>query len=237
MDSGSSLPRLDSHETPEVPSPGPCVRDTTTWSLLTDITLPEARRACIFCGVADSANRRSLFLQDVLDIIHDQQAKGVVEPVNTCMRNIIAQASEHFAVTVSEGAAAEDEAVLNTCMCCYHWVARRQFKDFVRFPMQNLFWYTRSLDFHKRRNYDARIIHRLAKAVSTPQGTLHLRNYYATLFCDEELALLAVVASNPVSKLHDVFARYYFEQNNEPLFLPDAKITDAVRMAVRGGSE
>ena len=227
------LPGLCVRASPGNSSPERCVQDTTTWSMLTDVTVPEARRACIFCGVLDSTNRRSLFLQDVSNIIQEQHDKGVVEPVNTCMRNIVRHTKEHFAAVAGEGVAVEAEAIVNTCMCCYHWVARRQFKDFVRFPLQNLFWYTRSLDFHKRRNYDARIIHRLAQAVSSPQGMRGLCNYYATLFSDEELKMLSLVASRPVSELHDLFARHYYIQNGEPLFVPNSKVTEAVRMAVR----
>lgn len=201
---------------------------TTTWQMLTDSNASESQKACIFCGVLDASNRRSLFMQDVCKLLEEQQRSGAAEPVNTCMTNIIKHAAENY-VQQEDGS----EPLVNTCMCCYHWVARRQAHRFVRFPLQNLFWYTKTLDLNKRRNYDARILHRLATALISPQGSACLQNYYATLFFEEELALFKAVAEAPVAELHLLFARHYYAQNGESLFLPDARITDAVRSATR----
>lgn len=207
------------------------MHDHTTWTHLVDCALPEVRRACFFCGVLDSSNRRSVFLQDVSDILERQKFHGVEESVNTCMRNLVCVAQCVFAQTANM----TGEVVVSSCMCCYHWVARRQLHDVVRLPMQNMFWYMKNFDFHGRRNYDARILHRLAVGLSSKHGPRAMRNYYVTLFDAEELDTLARVARSPVSSLHAIMAARYYEQNNSPLFVMEASIMEAVRTAKRGG--
>lgn len=199
--------------------------------MMLDADEPVNKRACIFCGSLEETNHRSLFLEDVLNLVLNQHAKGIVEPVNTAMRNILSVPAPHS--PRAEGDGAEQERVVNTCMCCFHWVNKRQYNEFVRFPMQNLFWYTKSFSLLKRRNYDARILHRLARAVTQPQGPSAVHNFYITLFYEEEVALLQQVAAAPVAELHNLFARHYYEHNGSPLFLPDARVTDAVRTGLK----
>jgi hypothetical protein len=154
---------------------------------------------------------------------------GVKEPVNTCMMNIVTAAHARYKQQQALAAVQQTESVVISCMCCFHWVARRQAASFVRFPIQNLYWYTKCLSFNKRRNYDARIMHRVACGiVSAHKGRL---NYYATLFSEEDMAFLRKVAAAPVAALHQVAAQHYMEQNASPLFLPDAHVTDVVRAA------
>lgn len=226
--------------------PAPDAPEHTTWAALIDCTLPDQQRACIFCGASDFRNRRSLFLRDVAAIVASQH-KRFPEPVNTCMSNVLAAAGLRFedvhgvAADEAHGAAGDacpgdehTEPVVVSCMCCYHWVCRRQFHDFVRMPLQNIYWYVKSLDFHKRRNYDARIMHRLARAVSAPTTPV---NFYSTLFSAAELAVLREAADGPVTEFHAVLARHYYANNGQPIFLPDAQITDAVRSATRPGAD
>jgi hypothetical protein len=171
-------------------------------------------------------------VHDVIAIVEQQRAQ-TPEPVNTCMANVLLSAFLRFETTDCDTHADThadlDEPVVVTCMCCYHWVSRRQYSEFVRMPLQNLFWYVKSLDFRKRRNYDARIMHRMARAVCAPGPPA---NYYATLFSPAELAVLREAAAGPVTEFHNVLARHYYAANGEPLFLPNADVTDAVRSAV-----
>lgn len=203
------------------------VCDTSTWTQLVDCALPEMRRACFFCGALDTVNRRSIFLRDVGEILERQLQHGVVEPVSTCMRNLVCVSN--FVSQNTPGL--EGEAVVNSCMCCYHWVARRQLHNIVRLPMQNMYWYVKNVDHHGRRNYDARMLHRLAVAITSPHGERALRNYYASLFDSDELTTLQNVARAPVSDLHDIVTMHYYTHNNNSLFVTEPSIMDAVRAA------
>lgn len=209
------------------------LHDQTTWTPLVDCAVPETKRACFFCGVLHASNRRSLFLQDVHDILLRQEMYGVTEPVKICMLNLVCVARYMFTHT----SGMHGEAVVNSCMCCYHWVARRQLQPVVRLPMQNLFWYVKNFDFHGRRDYDARMLHRLAVGITSKQGRRGLLNYYATLFTPEDLSTLNKVAAAPISSLHDIVAAHYYTQNNSPLFVVEASIMEAVRTTRRDQRE
>ena len=196
-----------------------CLPDApSTWTAMMDCSLPDKARACIFCGLGAGFSRRCVFLDDVRAILAAQRDEGVDEPVNRWMQNILDAAQVRFALVGNAGT----EATLVSCMCCYHWIARRQERTVVRFPLQNLYWYTKSMDLHNRRNYDARVMHRMAGTL-----TLSTTNYYRALYSPEELEFLRAAAAAPIAEFHAVAARHYMAHNAEPLFLPDELVTEA----------
>jgi hypothetical protein len=194
----------------------------STWTAMMDCSLPDKERGCIFCGLSAGFSRRCVFLADVHAILAAQRSEGFDEPVNRWMQNILDAARMRFARVGKAGT----EATLVSCMCCYHWIARRQEHTVVRFPLQNLYWYTKSLDLRSRRNYDARVMHRMA-------GTLtHSTNYYRALFSPEELEFLREAAAAQIADFHAVAARHFVAHNADPLFLLDELVTEAVRRSI-----
>ena len=81
----------------------------------------------------------------------------------------------------------DEETFLETCMCCYYWVSRREAQRIVPLPMQNLLWYVRLLEVCAGKKCDSRILLRLATTV-TEEG-----NVFACLFHADELAGLAEI--------------------------------------------
>jgi hypothetical protein len=75
----------------------------------------------------------------------------------------------------------------NSCMCCYYWVSRRQHQNLIPLPMQNLFWYVRTLTGSEKKKCDSRLLLRLVKTI-TETG-----NMYASFFTLDELhGMLAI---------------------------------------------
>ena len=90
-------------------------------------------------------------------------------------------------------------------------VDKRPHTDYVRLLMQNTYWCVKSFDLGKRRNYDARITHRLTKALSTSHGRNDLVNYFYFSFSPEEIDIIMRVAAELVSDLHEIFNEYYYK--------------------------
>lgn len=70
---------------------------------------------------------------------------------------------------------------VNSCMCCFYWVTRRQKHKVVQMPMQTLLWFVRTLQWCLGSKCDSRILLRLVNTVTQPD------NMYAHLFDASEL--------------------------------------------------
>jgi hypothetical protein len=81
----------------------------------------------------------------------------------------------------------DEQTFLETCMCCYYWVSRRESQNMMPLPMQSLLWYVRLLEVCAGKKCDSRILLRLATTV-TEEG-----NVFASLFHADELAGLAEI--------------------------------------------
>ena len=209
---------------------------------MVNTSLPEKERACVFCGALNNTSTRSVYVSDIKSILADQATCGVVDPINTYMNNIVDHAEKVRAenpVTETTNNGSQSKKEVNTeptftsCMCCYHWISRRQYNAFVRLPLQNIYWYTKQIEFKCRRNYDARMMHRLARCLVMPQGRLCLQNYYANAFQPREIAMFAQVVECSVTGLHDIFARHFYDSSGKSLFIMDPKVMEAVRESTR----
>ena len=81
----------------------------------------------------------------------------------------------------ADGASDAGNPNVNSCMCCFYWVTRRQKHKVVQMPMQTLLWFVRTLRWCHGSKCDSRILLRLVNTVTQPD------NMYAHLFDASEL--------------------------------------------------
>ena len=108
-----------------------------------------------------------------------------------------------------------EQTFLETCMCCYYWVSRRETQGMMPLPMQSLLWYVRLLEVCAGKKCDSRILLRLATTV-TEEG-----NVFASLFHADELAGLAEIKHKKEVALPSACpnsSKNSFKEQGEPEF-------------------
>lgn len=139
----------------------------------------------------------------------------------------------------AEEAEEGEDTFLETCMCCYYFVSRRETRRIVPLPMQNLLWYVRMLEGCEGSKCDSRILLRLVRTIAEPG------NIYARLFDPDELAGMAAIRDKKDRALAgtkgfheqgaDSFcvkkhiAELWHANNGGSLLLPHANAADLLR--------
>ena len=172
---------------------------------------------CIFCGAQDPVHAKQLLHSFVVNLLQRQRDAGICEPVLNFMScKLAAGAGTGDAGTGdapggeqpgdapggenagdapgTENPDADDSDAdvagntnVNSCMCCFYWVTRRQKHKVVQMPMQTLLWFVRTLRWCLGSKCDSRILLRLVNTVTQPD------NMYAHLFdASELLGMLAM---------------------------------------------
>lgn len=190
----------------------PLEKTSTNWSAL--FVAPNiASRACFYCGSTSQRTKKNIDVQIVEAVTQRQREVGIRDVVQRTMANLITTAKVF------------DTEQLVVCMCCHHWINRRKKQETCFVPMQMVMWWLRLFDMPCHKNIDARVFHRLATAICS--GTP--RNFYQTLFNDEELRLLYQISSESPKNVHRFVAVFYHSQNIHSLWLPSSSIAERIR--------
>ncbi len=155
---------------------------------------------CIFCGAQDPVHAKHLLHSSVMNLLQRQRDAGICEPVLNFMScklaadvacadalagNAHGRENAGDAPTQAKnslyGASDAGNPNVNSCMCCFYWVTRRQKHKVVQMPMQTLLWFVRTLRWCHGSKCDSRILLRLVNTVTQPD------NMYAHLFDASEL--------------------------------------------------
>lgn len=155
----------------------------------------EEAKICFFCGDYDLTLFKAIPHADIQKILDMQRSAGIKEPILTFCQNLIQEILKHIykqkqeqqKVQVNNDADDLENFVpfIHCCMCCYHWIARRQDVEIVPLPMQNLLWFTVTLEWceggKSKQRCDKRVLQRMIKALAKPH------NIYRSLFSAREL--------------------------------------------------
>ena len=188
------------------PSPGTAFGHASLWNslwmVLADVhasrgSIKKASRGrnakiCFFCGEYDLTICKSVAYSDVERILNMQKDAGMKDPVLNFCQHLARQVVQHIdqsneqmnADTKRDGIPSEEHdknviPFISCCMCCYHWIARRQNVKIIPLPMQNLVWFMVTLEWceggKSKQRCDKRILQRMASSLSKP------RNIYRSL--------------------------------------------------------
>lgn len=210
--------------------------DDSTWSLLVNTTALDSKRACILCGDTTLNPHRSILvtsMQDQLSFVHR-------DSVSTAVQNILKASADVFHAYGST----DDDARVVACMCCQHWINRRNERmsrgraDRTVLPLQALMQYVRTLQIHsnavssdkKAVALDARVVSRLVSTL-TQDVDGRPRNYYLTLFDENERRLFYEMRSDRESNIHRLLARHYHSANANTPFFHSPNVAEAVRLS------
>ena len=187
----------------------------------------------MFCGVASLRNYRVVTSSAVQQLV--QREHLVRDACHAVVFNMARFNQQKFQGNVVEDNAEEPSMV--ACMCCHHWgfrsTHRRAKKQLL--PMQTLRMYMTTLGDGarpaSRHVCDARILHRLCKALNDKTATGQ-SNIYRTVFSKIELETVERVAEAPVANVHTIFALQYHVNNAKTLFVPSARVAEMIRDAL-----
>lgn len=139
---------------------------------------------------------------------------------------------QHVASPCSHTEATIHTPCVITCMCCHHWIKRRQNLAVVPMPMQTLRWFLLTLQSCEHKRCDIRVIMRMARTITNNEN-----NIYRSLFEETELCFLnnltrsfQMTAKHRSAQIKCCIARFWHAQNGHSLFLPSAAVAEFLRV-------
>lgn len=214
-------------------------------------------RTCIFCGDVNMVTHKLITLQSIEKMIAKQKAADIDCPVLNLIHTLVQCYRRQVGISIKDekaithlsvvkGKAVQPKhssqkkrakqklrghAVATTCMCCHHWVTRRQKQAITPFPMQNLHWFIKTLRCCENTRCDIRVITRMVCCISR-----HKKNHYRSLFLPAELDLMKSLTSlcknkpkPSIDTLKFLIGKFWHAQNNNTIFLPSAAIAELLR--------
>jgi hypothetical protein len=88
-----------------------------------------------------------------------------------------------------ESTTGADEALMQCCICCFHWISRRRNLPITVLPMQCLLYFVLGLNSVERKQCDTRVLTRLAMTIGE-EGT----NFWRSVFQTQELEAIELIA-------------------------------------------
>ena len=131
----------------------------------------------------------------------------------------------------NEHAAAQGNYV-HSCICCFHWINRRQDCPITLIPMQSLLYFMLTVTSSDHKKCDKRVFNRLTKSIGEEQD-----NFWRSIFSCQELKAIEYINQKRESCLHTgddfcikrEFAGFYHVQNGGGILLASSSITDLIR--------
>lgn len=189
------------------------------------------QHSCIFCGSMHMATYKNISTQQVEAIVATHKAVSLECPVSNLTTTLIDNTRRNY---IREAASEDafDEPCVITCMCCHHWIKRRQRQAIVPLPMQTLRWFLLTLQSCEHKRCDIRVMLRMARTITT-----NYANIYRSLFESTELEFLHYLTSSyknssrhSSDQIKCCIARFWHSQNGHTLFLPSASIAELLRV-------
>jgi len=131
-----------------------------------------------------------------------------------------------------ESATGADEASLQCCICCFHWISRRRNLPITVLPMQCLLYFVLGLSSVERKQCDTRVLTRLAMTIGE-EGS----NFWRSVFRTQELEAIEFIAQKkrrcveaqvPFCVKREL-AAFYHAQNGGGMLLASRNVADLLR--------
>ena len=134
-----------------------------------------------------------------------------------------------------ESTTGADEASLQCCICCFHWISRRRNLPITVLPMQCLLYFVLGLSSVERKQCDTRVLTRLAMTVGG-EGA----NFWRAVFQTQELEAVEFIAQKRRRCLEAQaqfcvkreLAAFYHAQNGGGMLLASRDAADLLRTHV-----
>ena len=218
------------------------------------------RHACIFCGDTRCVVYKRLSTREVMSIVDRQLQAGMADPAVVLLKNSMQSAELRFQEDEHEGrpgplpgaskpsrdgepedgsetrddeehAAAEGKGV-HSCICCFHWINRRQDRPITLLPMQSLLYFMLAVTSCDDKKCDKRVLNRLTKSIGGERD-----NFWRSMFSRQELKAIEYINQKRESCLRTgdefcikrEFAAFYHAQNGGGMLLASSSITDLIR--------
>ena len=211
-------------------------------------------QACIFCGDTRSVVFKRFPTRDVTDIVVRQLNAGMSDPAITLLKNSIpprellqephgssalpsqSTPEPEESVETCDDEAATPSNYVNCCICCFHWITRRQERPITLLPMQNLLYFMLAVTSAEDNKCDKRVLNRLTKSLGDEPD-----NVWRSIFSSHELEAIECINNKRQKCLRDqdVFcvkrelAAFYHAQNGGSILLASSAITDLIRSTPR----
>lgn len=194
----------------------------TTWE---SVVTPGNMRACVFCGESTVSFKKTMLIDEVLDIIDFQERHNYAQDVvHNMLRNMCYEAYDMHV---------QHNTTFPTVLCCNscnHWIKRRlgqmRRNNFI-LPIQALLIHIRTLKKTDKKRFDSRIVVRLSKSLCKIAGGRV--NIYYTILSKREKELVALLAKCNTSQVHKVLADYYRKININSMFVDSNAIAVLLR--------
>lgn len=197
-----------------------------------------------------------VYLKNLLDAMHDGEgalesdeadteckgAAGGHEGVSDRHAGADADAGAVADAGADAGADAEDSesdqaapysaASLHCCICCFHWISRRQTRPVAVLPMQSLLYFMLCITSVENKKCDKRVLNRLTTSIAEEPN-----NFWRCIFLEHELKAIELIARKRRQCMYEdrpfcikrEFALLYQAQNGNSLLLSGSNIANLLR--------
>ena len=193
---------------------------------------------CLFCGC----------------LLKNRARKGMaLEKIEAELERFKELEIEHFIVSTTRNIVASrrkfsHEALL--CTCCHHFAESRMHKGHNVLPMLALYMQLNLLVYGDNLHLDTRIVHKLAQQLTEDVHVCdvsdvdqvnevadhndvsddeNIHNFYTTMLPERHVQHLQEIAAHSMQETTQLTARFFVEQNNNPLFVHHARVAELLR--------
>ena len=200
---------------------------------------------CLFCGcLLKNRARKGMALDKIEAELERFKELGIEHFIVSTTRNIVASRRKF-----------SHEALL--CTCCHHFAESRMHKGHNVLPMLALYMQLNLLVYGDNMHLDTRIVHKLAQQLSEDLSENgndvndaddvnnvddvndvnndndgdreNMRNFYTTMLPERHVELLREIAAHSMQQTTHLTARFFVEQNDNPLFVHNARVAELLR--------